>query len=58
LAFLDARVLIEVVDALGVKQACSALDAVHDVALFEQRPTTRAINSANSLMLCLVQTQH
>ena len=34
---LDVRVLVEVVDALGVKQARPALDAVHDVAFFEQQ---------------------
>ncbi len=30
------RVVVEVVDAVGVEQAGAALDAVHDVALVEQ----------------------
>ena len=33
---LDVRVLVDVVDALGVEQAGAALDAVHDVAFFKQ----------------------
>jgi hypothetical protein len=31
---VDVRVLVQVVDAVGVEQAGAALDAVHRVALF------------------------
>jgi hypothetical protein len=30
---LDVRVLVDVVDTLGIKQRRAALDAVHDIAL-------------------------
>ena len=36
LRVLDVRVLVEVVDAVGVEQRSAALDAVHLVALFQQ----------------------
>jgi hypothetical protein len=32
----DVRILVEMVDAVGVEQGCPALDAVHLVALVEQ----------------------
>ena len=33
---LDMRILIDMVDPLGVEQAAAALDAVHDIAFLEQ----------------------
>src|SRR5215831_679277 len=33
----SVRVLIEMVDALGVEQRCPAFDAVHDVSLAEEK---------------------
>lgn len=36
-AILDVRVLVQVVDAVGVEEAAAALDAVHLVAFFEQQ---------------------
>jgi len=35
-ALLDVRILVQVVDAVGVEQAAAALDAVDFVALLEQ----------------------
>lgn len=36
---LNVGILAEVVDALGVKPARQALDAVHNVAFFEPQPS-------------------
>jgi hypothetical protein len=35
-AILDVRILVEVVDAVGIEQGGPALDAMHLVALVEQ----------------------
>ena len=36
-AAIDVRVLIEMIDAIGVEQTAAPLDAVHDVVFLEQK---------------------
>ena len=36
-AVIDVRILIQMIDAVGIKQRGAALDAVHDVALLQQK---------------------
>jgi len=37
IAMRDVRILVEVVDAIGIEQRGAALDAVNDVAFFKQK---------------------